>query len=127
MPICWGSAGSLPCGSGWKAKLFNPWEDYLPRLERQMDSDGANLYNVTPLTLPSSWSWRSESAEVNEVFNAAVAATDAAFVRKLQPFRKAMEAHWTTSRRPASNLSPRLMLATRELRDEISCAPRAGV
>ena len=24
--------------SGWKANLFNPWEDYLPRLEQQMDA-----------------------------------------------------------------------------------------
>ena len=24
---------------GWKTHLFNPWDDYLPRLEQQMDAD----------------------------------------------------------------------------------------
>ena len=26
---------------GWKANLFNPWDDYLPRLEQQMDATEA--------------------------------------------------------------------------------------
>jgi hypothetical protein len=113
--------------SGWKAKLFNPWEDYLPRLERQMDSTETNLYNVTSVDAALQLVVEIESAEVNEVFNAAVAATDAAFVRKLEPFRKAMKAHMDHIIDSLPRLSPRLMPATRELRARSPRARRAGV
>lgn len=57
-----------------------------------------------------------ESSEINEVFHAALAATDAAFVKRLKPFRKAMEAHMSYIVERIPQLSPRLMLTTRELR-----------
>ena len=113
--------------NGWKAKLFNPWEDYLPRLERQMDSTEANLYNINSVDAALQLVVEIESAEVNEVFRAALAATDAAFVRKLRPFQKAMEAHMDHIIESLPRLSPRLMLATRELRMKFPRAPRAEV
>ncbi len=57
-----------------------------------------------------------ESSEINEVFNAALAATDSAFVKKLRPFRKAMEAHMSYIVERLPELSPQLLLACRELR-----------
>jgi hypothetical protein len=57
-----------------------------------------------------------ESSEINQVFNAALAATDAAFVKKLKPFQKAIEAHLSYLMKRIPQLSPNLMLPTRELR-----------
>ena len=57
-----------------------------------------------------------ESSEINLVFDAALAATDAAFVKKLKPFREAMEAHMSYLAQRLPELSPQLFSATRELR-----------
>jgi hypothetical protein len=100
----------------WRAKLFNPWEDYIPRLEKQMDAVEAALKNVDSVDEALQLVVDIESAEVNEVFDAAVAATDVAFVKKLKPFQKAMEAHMTHIIEQLPLLSPQMMLATRELR-----------
>ena len=41
---------------GWKASLFNPWQDYLPRLEQQMDARrGSRIVKLTRLMPPYSW------------------------------------------------------------------------
>ena len=57
-----------------------------------------------------------ELSGINEVFRAALAATDAAFVKKLRPFQKTMEAHMTYIVEQIPVLSPELMPACRELR-----------
>ena len=57
-----------------------------------------------------------ESSEINEVFQAALAATDAVFVKRLKPFRKAMEAHMAHIAERLPALSPQLMVVCRELR-----------
>jgi hypothetical protein len=57
-----------------------------------------------------------ESSEVNEVFHAALGATDAAFVKKLKPFRETMEAHMSYIAERLPELSPQLILPCRELR-----------
>jgi rubrerythrin len=102
--------------SGWKANLFNPWQDYLPRLEQQMDATEAAVAEIDSIDAALQLVIQIESSEINQVFRAALAATDAAFVKKLKPFRKAMEAHMTHLVERIPELSPRLMLATRELR-----------
>ena len=102
--------------SGWKASLFNPWQDYLPRLEQQMEATEAAVYSIDSVEAALQLVIQIESSEINEVFHAALAATDAVFVKRLKPFRKTMEAHmsYIAERLPA--LSPQLMLACRELR-----------
>jgi rubrerythrin len=102
--------------SGWKANLFNPWQDYLPRLEQQMDATEAAVAEIDSIDAALQLVIQIESSEINQVFRAALAATDAAFVKKLKPFRKTMEAHMTHLVERIPELSPRLMLATRELR-----------
>ena len=102
--------------SGWKANLFNPWQDYLPRLEQQMDATEAAVAEIDSIDAALRLVIQFESSEINQVFYAALAATDAAFVKKLKPFRKAMEAHMTHLVERIPELSPNLMLATRELR-----------
>jgi hypothetical protein len=77
----------------WRANLFNPWQDYLPRLERQMDKAEAALSAIDSVEAALQLVIQIESSQINQVFYAALAASDVAFVKKLQPFRKAMERH----------------------------------
>ncbi len=104
--------------SGWKANLFNPWQDYLPRLEQQMDAAEASVYQIGSVEDALRLVIQIESSEVNKVFRAALAATDAAFVKRLKPFQEAMEAHMSYIVERLPQLSPQLVLDTRELRAE---------
>jgi hypothetical protein len=104
--------------SGWKANLFNPWEDYLPRLERQMDAAETAVSGIDSVNAALQLVIQIESSEINRVFRAALAATDAAFVKKLKPFQRTMEAHMSYIVERLPQLSPKLMLTTRELRAE---------
>jgi hypothetical protein len=101
---------------GWTANLFNPWTEYLPRLEQQMAAAEAALPGIGSVDAALRLVIQIESSEVNEVFHAALAATDAAFVRRLKPFREAMEAHMSYIAERIAELSPRLLLAAREMR-----------
>jgi hypothetical protein len=108
----------------WRANLFNPWQDYLPRLEQQMDEAEAALTSIDSVEEALRLVIQIESSEVNQVFYAALAATDAAFVKKLQPFRKAMEWHMRYITDRITELAPQLMAATRELRARFPRVPR---
>lgn len=101
---------------GWKASLFNPWQDYLPGLEQQMEAAEATVRAIDSVDAALRLVVQIESSEVNPVFDAALAATDAAFVRRLKPFRKAMEAHMSYIVERLPQLSPRLIVNVRELR-----------
>ena len=79
--------------TGWKMNIFNPWQDYLPRLEEQMDHAEAAFGQIDSIEAALQLVIQIESSEINEVFSAALAATDAEFVKRLKPFREAMEAH----------------------------------
>lgn len=100
----------------WSASRFNPWQDYLPRLERQMDAAEAAVPKVDSVEAALRLVVQIEASEINEVFPAALAATDAAFVKKLRPFQKVMEAHMAYIIERLPELSPQLTLACRELR-----------
>ena len=109
-------ARAVAVRSGWKANLFNPWQDYLPRLEQQMADTEATISTVDSVDAALRLVIQIELSEINEVFSAALAATDAAFVKRLRPFQEAMEAHMSYLVERIPELSPRLILATRELR-----------
>ena len=100
----------------WRANLFNPWQDYLPLLEQQMDAAEAAVRQVDSIDAALQLVIQVESSEINQVFYAALAATDAAFVKKLRPFQNAVEAHMSYIVERIPQLSPNLMLSTRELR-----------
>jgi hypothetical protein len=102
--------------SGWKAGLFNPWQDYLPRLEQQMKVTEAAVDSIDSVEAALQLVIEIESSEINEVFHAALAATDTAFVKRLRPFRKTMEAHMSHIVERLPELSPQLILPCRELR-----------
>jgi hypothetical protein len=101
---------------GWKAGLFEPWQDYLPRLEQQMDAAEAAVAEIGSIDEALQIVVQIESSEINEVFSAVVAASNAAFIKRLKPFRRAMEAHMDYIVERLPRLSPRMMLACRELR-----------
>jgi len=105
---------------GWKANLFNPWKDYLPRLEQQMDAAETAADEVSTLDAALELVLQIESSEVNAVFDAALAATDSAFVKRLRPFQTAMEAHMTHIAEELPEYSPKLAMACRELRARFS-------
>ena len=100
----------------WKANLFNPWQDYLPRLEQQMDAAEAAIRQIDSVEAALRLVIQVESSEINEVFPAALAATDAAFVKRLRPFQQAMEAHMAYLVERIPELCPTLTLRMRELR-----------
>lgn len=101
---------------GWRANLFNPWQDYLPRLERQMDAAETAVCSVDSIDAALQMVIELESSEINQVFNTALAATDAAFVKKLKPFQTAMEAHMHYLVERLPQLSPKLTPACMEMR-----------
>lgn len=101
---------------GWKANLFNPWQDYLPRLEQQMADTEAAVSTIDSVDAALRLVIQIESSEINQVFYAALAATDVAFVKKLKPFQKAIDAHMSYLVERIPQLSPKLMATTRELR-----------
>jgi len=111
---------------GWKANLFNPWQDYLPRLEQQMDAAEAAVPGIDTVDAALQWVVQIESCEINQVFSAAVAATDSAFVQRLRPFRKAMEAHMAHIAGRLPELAPHLRTAARELRGRFPGVRGAG-
>jgi hypothetical protein len=112
LTVCKGAA--IRCG--WKANLFNPWQDYLPRLEEQMDNAEAAVHRLDSLEAALQLVIQLESGEINKVFYAALAATDAAFVQRLKPFREAMELHMAYIAERIPGMAPQLTFACREMR-----------
>ena len=102
--------------SGWKASLFNPWQDYLPTLEQHMQAAEAAVSHIDSVDAALELVIRIESSEINQVFDAAIAATEAGFGERLRPFRKAMGAHLSYLVERLPQLSPRLMANVGELR-----------
>ena len=111
-----GVCRSVALRGAWKANLFNPWKDYLPRLELQMEETEAKLYEVNSVDAALRLVLRIEGSEINQVFHAALAATDAAFVRRLRPFRDAMETHMGYILDRLPELAPHLVDEARALR-----------
>ena len=107
---------------GWRAGTFNPWKEYLPRLEQEMTQAEASIHEINSVDDALRLVIEVESSEINKVFDAAMAATDARFVKKLRPFQIVMEAHMTYIIERVSELSPRLMVECRELRAKFSKA-----
>lgn len=100
----------------WKANLFSPWNEFLPRLEKQMDAAEAAVAEIDSIEAALLMVVEIEASEINQVFYAALAATDAAFVKRLRPFRDAMEAHMNYLVERLPELSPNMALACENLR-----------
>ena len=107
---------------GWSLGVFNPWLAYLPRLEQQMEAAEAAVYKIDSVDAALQLVIQIESSEVNPVFQAVMAASNAAFVKKLKPFREAMDAHMSYIAERLPQLSPGLAPACQELRAKYPAA-----
>ena len=106
---------SLAVRGNWRENVFSPWETFLPQLERQMDAAEAAVPEIDSVDAALQLVVEIELSEVNEIFRAVLVATDAAFVKKLKPFQEAMEAHMIYIMERLPELSPNLILASRDL------------
>ncbi|MBN2579768.1 MAG: hypothetical protein JXB10_12335 [Pirellulales bacterium] len=100
----------------WKASLFCPWQDYLPRLEQQMADTEASMSEIDSVDAAFQLVFQVESSEINYVFQAAITATDSAFIKRLRPFQEELKNHLTYIVDQIPQLAPYLLLACRELR-----------
>jgi len=114
-------AAAVQCG--WKANLFHPWQEHLPNLEKKIADAEAAVSEVDSVDDALRLVVQVESSEINQIFYAALAATDAAFIKRLKPFQEAMEAHMLYLVERIPELSPQLFLVARELRAKYPIAP----
>jgi hypothetical protein len=113
---------ALALRNAWKASLFSPWQDYLSRLEQQLDAAEAAVPQIDSIDAALQLMLRLESSEIDEVCSAAIASADVAFVKRLKPFRQAMEAHIAYIAERLPRLSPQLTFECRKLHAKL---PRA--
>lgn len=100
---------------GWKTNLFHPLQEFVPRLERRMDEVEASAYPVGCLDDALRMVIQIEASEVNQVFQAVLAASDSAFVKRLKPFRDATQTHMAYICQRIPEFAPHLLPACREL------------
>jgi hypothetical protein len=108
---------------GWRANIFGPWQDYLPEVERKMDAAEAELRNVDSDDAALRLVVQIETSQINALFTAALLSADAPFVKRLKPFRQAVEAHIAYVVERVPQLSPHLLVITRELRARFPRVP----
>lgn len=107
--------GAAARRGGWTTNTTNPWEHYMPCLEQHMRDVETCLAEITTLDDALRLVVQIESAEINRVFQAALASCDSAFVRRLTVFQQAMESHITYIVDQLPKLDPRFIFAKREL------------
>jgi rubrerythrin len=78
---------------GWDGSGLAPLRGGLPLVEHQMREAEAKLRAVRTLTDGLWLTIEIESSEINQLFQAIVAATDSEFVRKFKRFRSSVRAH----------------------------------
>ncbi len=110
---------------GWNAQAFAPWQDHLPRLSEQMNAADRALGEVDSVEDALRLVLQIESSEINPVFRAAIAAGNAAFVRRLRPFREVTDAHLSYIAERIPQLEPKLTAAARELRAKFPRGPES--
>ncbi|MBN2476374.1 MAG: hypothetical protein JXB62_17305 [Pirellulales bacterium] len=101
---------------GWKADYLSPWQDCVDRLEQQMEQAEASVASIGSVEDALRLVIRIESSEINQTFQAVLAAADSPLVKRLGAFRGAMETHTAYICRRIPELAPHLTLACRELR-----------
>jgi hypothetical protein len=77
----------------WQGHFFEPWRDCIPRLEEQMQRIAASLGSISTLDEALEVIIQIELSEINQIFQAVLAASDSIFVRRLKVFQDAMNSH----------------------------------
>lgn len=101
---------------GWKLGAFSPWRDYLPDLERQMFTVESSLSRIDNLDKALRLVIQIESSEVNQVFQAVLAAGNSEFVGKVRPFHNAVKKHINFIVTQIPELAPDLNSISQEMR-----------
>jgi hypothetical protein len=101
---------------GWSANCTNPWEEYIPHLEKHFDEIEDSLHSVGSLEDALQRVVQIETGEINRVFQAALASCDAAFISRLGVFRRAVETHVTYLTDQLPKLDPRFIASSNTLR-----------
>ncbi len=106
---------------GWDGRSIDPWRENVPYLERRMREAEAKRRAVKS---PADAFWLTieiESSEVNQLFEAVVAATDSEFVRKLLRFRNTAREHLDYIRETIPEFEPGLRLACERMLSFRAC------
>jgi hypothetical protein len=77
----------------WQGHFFDPWQDCIPRLERQMQQIESSLGSIHTVEEALQVVTQIEKSEINDVFPAILAASNSIFVRRLNAFQGAMNLH----------------------------------
>ena len=92
----------------WDGRCLDPWRENVPYLERRMREAEAKRRAVKS---PADAFWLTveiESSEINQLFEAVVAATDSEFVRKILRFRSLAREHLDYIRQTIAEFEPSL-------------------
>jgi hypothetical protein len=103
---------------GWKVEPFNTWHDLLPRLEQRLQTMESSLSEIGSLDDALRMVVQIESSEINEVFRGVVRATQSTFIRKLKPYREAIDRHIAYICRCLTDLAPALRGDCQKLRNQ---------
>ena len=101
---------------GWKTDHIHSRQDCAARLEQHMEGAEASVHALDSVDDALRLVIQIESSEINQVFEAILAAADSPFVRRLRPFRRAMDSHVEYICRQIPKLAPDLTSACRQLR-----------
>jgi rubrerythrin len=105
---------------GWNVSYLNPWQSYLPRLEQKMQEAEAEARYISFLDDALRLVVQIESAEINQVFQSILSASNSVFVKKTAKFRNAIETHISDICRMLPYLAPELTQVSKELREKFS-------
>ena len=69
------------------------WHDHVSLLTQTMQRTSASLRKIGSVNEITRLILEMEGSEINQVFMGVIEATDSPFVRKLEPFRRAVKQH----------------------------------
>lgn len=98
--------GAASTGARWDARLLRSCAEEAPRLERAMEVAESQASRIRAVSDALRLALRIESSEVNHVFEDIIAASDSAFVRAVDAFRRAVGMHLDYICRRAPEIDP---------------------
>jgi hypothetical protein len=95
-------------GSGWRLRDLPVWRNNLIRLDKEMCDAEMRASTVTDVNSLMKLVVQIESSEVNHVFLTMIGACSSPFVKRLRPFRCAVELHLSYIAIQVAELAPDL-------------------
>jgi hypothetical protein len=104
LEICAAASGA----TGWRLHDLVAWHDNLIRLDQEMCAAESRASSISDVNNMMRLVVQIESSEVNHVFLEVMAGSKSGFVKKLRPFRCAIELHLSYIATRISELAPDL-------------------